>query len=122
MKTWLIDLCLVLAEWLGWTPPDVPGFLRRIRSLEETTQEQTARQMTAEAEITRLRARTYAPSVPTPFVTRAADLTTTVNPGFGGEAKRHQVYARLIKDFPDAPKRDLSMAIELALFQSPKEG
>ena len=32
-----------------------------------------------------------------------------------GEAKRHQVYARLIKQFPEARKKDLSLAIELAL-------
>lgn len=32
-----------------------------------------------------------------------------------GEAKRHQVYAKLIKQFPDVPKRDLAMAIELAV-------
>jgi hypothetical protein len=40
----------------------------------------------------------------------------------GGEAKRHQVYARLIKDFPATPKRELGLAIELALFHSQKEG
>lgn len=33
-------------------------------------------------------------------------------PDRDGEGKRHQVYARLIKDFPDARKRDLSLAIE----------
>lgn len=32
-----------------------------------------------------------------------------------GEAKRHQVYALLIKQFPEARKKDLSLAIELAL-------
>ena len=32
-----------------------------------------------------------------------------------GEARRHQVYARLIKQFPEARKKDLSLAIELAL-------
>ncbi len=32
-----------------------------------------------------------------------------------GEAKRHQVYAKLIKQFPEARKKDLSLAIELAL-------
>ena len=88
MKTWLIDCCLVMAEWLGWTPPT----FERV------------------------------PSIAPAYIARAGELTSTVNPALGGEAKRHQVYARLIKDFPDAPKRELSLAIELALFQSPKEG
>mgnify|MGYP001558843935 CR=1 FL=1 len=38
-----------------------------------------------------------------------------------GEAKRHQVYARLIKEFPNVLKRDLGLAIEMAL-QPLKEG
>ena len=32
-----------------------------------------------------------------------------------GEAKRHQVYSRLIKQFPEARKKDLALAIELGL-------
>ena len=35
-------------------------------------------------------------------------------PGYG-EAKRHRVYGRLLKTFPDYPKRELSWAIEAAL-------
>ena len=49
----------------------------------------------------------------------ARDADTTLS---GGEAKRHQVYAKLIKDFPIVNKRELALAIELALFHSPKEG
>ena len=49
----------------------------------------------------------------------AEDADTTLS---GGEAKRHQVYAKLIKDFPIVSKRELALAIELALFHSPKEG
>lgn len=37
----------------------------------------------------------------------------------GGEAKRHAVYAQLIKDFPAIAKRELALAIEVALI---KEG
>lgn len=37
-----------------------------------------------------------------------------LGPGFG-EAKRHNVFARLVKQFPDKPKRDLSRVIEDAL-------
>lgn len=32
-----------------------------------------------------------------------------------GEYKRHQVFAKLIKTFPEASKRDLGMAIEMAV-------
>jgi hypothetical protein len=35
--------------------------------------------------------------------------------GTSGEYKRHQVYARLMKEFPELPKRSLGLAIELAL-------
>jgi hypothetical protein len=31
-----------------------------------------------------------------------------------GEVKRHRVYARLIKEYPDTPRRSLAFAIELA--------
>lgn len=47
------------------------------------------------------------------------DADTTLS---GGEAKRHAVYARLIKDFPATAKRELALAIELALFHTVKEG
>jgi len=36
-------------------------------------------------------------------------------PGVSGEYKRHQVYARLIKEYPAAAKRTLGLAIELSL-------
>lgn len=36
-------------------------------------------------------------------------------PGVSGEWKRHQVYATLIKRFPDISKRLLALAIELYL-------
>jgi hypothetical protein len=32
-----------------------------------------------------------------------------------GEWKRHSVYSKLIKQFPDEDKRDLALAIEVAL-------
>ena len=32
-----------------------------------------------------------------------------------GEAKRHQVYAKLIKQFPQEKKQNLALAIELAV-------
>jgi hypothetical protein len=39
----------------------------------------------------------------------------TDRPDATGENKRHQVYAALIKKFPQARKRDIGLAIELAL-------
>lgn len=32
-----------------------------------------------------------------------------------GEHKRHVVYARLMKEYPEVPKRDLAYLIELAI-------
>ena len=64
-----------------------------------------------------------AATVTTPVLERATQLTQDADTSLtGGEAKRHQVYARLIKDFPMTPKRELALAIELALFHAPKEG
>ena len=36
-------------------------------------------------------------------------------PDRSGEAKRHQVYAALIKSFPNRSKREIALAIEAAL-------
>jgi len=36
----------------------------------------------------------------------------------GGEWKRHQVYAHLIKHYPNAKRRDIALAIEYALRES----
>ena len=51
-------------------------------------------------------------------LSRARELTqeweSKLGAGFG-EAKRHQVYARLIKEFPEKSKRQLSAIIEAAL-------
>lgn len=35
--------------------------------------------------------------------------------GWSGEAKRHQVYARLIKRYPDMPRHEVAFALELAV-------
>lgn len=37
------------------------------------------------------------------------------HPTASGEYKRHQVFARLIKEFPAAKHRDLGLEIELAI-------
>lgn len=36
-------------------------------------------------------------------------------PAMSGEARRHRVYAQLLKDYPTQPKQDVGFAIELAL-------
>ena len=55
-------------------------------------------------------------SVAPEILLRARELTAVPRPdGMGGEAKRHAVYARLIKDFPDTNKRALGLAIEMVL-------
>lgn len=55
---------------------------------------------------------------PNPFHDRIRHLIALVEARFGagfGEAKRRDVYAQLMKDFPEAKKRDLSFAIEQVL-------
>lgn len=46
---------------------------------------------------------------------RALVLKVQGNAMASGEAKRHMVYAQLIKEFPALPHRTLSMAIEYAV-------
>lgn len=52
-----------------------------------------------------------------PELLRARELTMLAEnlKEVSGEYKRHIVYAQLIKEFPQAPKRFLSMQIEKAL-------
>ena len=54
--------------------------------------------------------------VPADLAARIGDLAALQEvPGLSGEAKRHQVYARLIKDFPETPRKSLALAIEVVL-------
>ena len=65
-------------------------------------------------------ARALAPEVGINVITRASELTRAqAGRDVSSEAKRHAVYARLIKDFPDVSRRELALAIEIALV---KEG
>ena len=52
---------------------------------------------------------------PSALLTRTRTLVAIQPQEDSGELKRHRVYARLIKEFPDQPKRTLSRAIEDAL-------
>lgn len=40
-------------------------------------------------------------------------------PGTSGEYKRHAVYAKMIRAFPDTRRRDLALAIEQAVQELP---
>ena len=51
-----------------------------------------------------------------PYLERAAVLVAAIDRvEQGGEWKRHQVYARLIKEFPQISRKDLGLAIEIAV-------
>jgi hypothetical protein len=64
--------------------------------------------------------------VPTPYpdlpwpsealIKRAQELTKQFElPGYSGEYKRHQVFAMLIKEYPEVSQRVLALAIEIGL-------
>ena len=51
-----------------------------------------------------------------PYRQRAQELILLEEPrDASGESKRHQVYARLMKDYPEASRKHLALAIELAV-------
>ena len=81
---------LTLARWLrrlaDWLDPPVPVVVRPV-----------------EPSVVQLRAQA---------LTEEQDARW---PERSGEAKRHQVYSRLLKDFPETPRRILARAIEDAL-------
>lgn len=91
LKQILIAVGLWLARQGGWEPP---------------------RQCT----------RKHLPNLGTVLMDRVTQLCRAQDTAHGagyGEAKRHQVYAQLIKEFPDTPKRVLALAIELATTEAP---
>ena len=50
------------------------------------------------------------------YMDRAKILVTSIDKAEqSGEWKRHQVYARLIKEFPQISRKDLGLAIEIAV-------
>ena len=64
------------------------------------------------------------PTLPVALVDRAAWLveqqareSTDMD---SGEVRRHRVYARLVKDFPQTPRRYLALAIEQAVMALPR--
>lgn len=87
IRRWLVAVGLWLAHLGGWTEP-VPPDCTHLH-LPEIAPDVWAK--------TQALVREYAPT------------------GMGGEAKRHQVYARLIKEFPTASRSDLGLVIEYAV-------
>jgi len=103
----------------------------QIVALLDSSAEAASEAMDLHAEIDRLLVRegfySNLPDIAWPpdgqvIVGMAASLCHAVDktPDVSGEFKRHQVYARLIKLYPNAPRRVLSLAIELALANLPK--
>jgi len=87
MKLHLIKALLKAASWLGWQPPRVPPLHRAC----------------------------FAAS-PYLISARIVVLKWEKNdPGSGGTYKRHKAYEDLLKRYPKARKRDLALAIELAV-------
>lgn len=82
IKHWLMQLCVRLAGYLGYTPP-----VKRIFVTDMAPEL---------AERTRF------------WVAKWDE-----NRAVGGEHKRHQVYSRLLKEFPDLPHYEIGRAIEV---------
>lgn len=59
--------------------------------------------------------RPHLPAVAEAVVARAKELVAQQEAeGGNGELKRHRAYARLLKEFPETPSRQLALAIESA--------
>lgn len=124
-REWCVRVGLWLARYGGWHDGVVSApYIERVAAL---TRQVEARDEVARAQdnvIAELKGRmATAATVDAAILARAKGLTQDADTLLtGGEAKRHFVYARLIKDFPTTARRELALAIELALFQFPKEG
>ena len=121
-RKWAVQFGLWLACHGGWSKGSITApYEEQIRRLSVDAERLS---IGFSNEIRDLQARmATSATVSPPVFARAGELTrdadTTLS---GGEAKRHAVYARLIKDFPAVNKRELALAIELALFHVSKEG
>ena len=110
-REWMYRVGLWLARHGGWSEGIVTApYEATIESLRLD-----AAKMVEELAMLRVRMANTTTIEPDVFA-RATELTQAADTTLqGGEAKRHAVYARLIKDFPMTPKRELGLAIELAL-------
>ena len=87
MRAYLLSVLRALVLWLEGPPPEPPVVVAEV----------------------------IEPLPPDPVLERAREWVAWADgmaPGTDGEYKRHQVYARLIKAFPQSRKRDLAFAIE----------
>ena len=110
-REWMYRVGLWLARHGGWSEGIVTApYEATIAQLRQDSAQMTE-------ELINLRRRMASTTTIEPEVfARATELTQAADTTLqGGEAKRHAVYARLIKDFPMTPKRELGLAIELAL-------
>lgn len=114
-REWCQRVGLWLAQRGGWTEAQV---------IAPYTERILAERNQLAQQIEGLRAKLATSAVVPPEIfARARALTNDAETTLtGGEAKRHAVYARIIKEFPATSKRELALAIELALFHSQKEG
>ena len=124
-RDWLQRFGLWLARSGGWNERSIQVPLEaRIQALLDKAAIRAQANEELQGQLAGLRSRmATTATVTAPVLARATELARDADTTLtGGEAKRHQVYARLIKDFPITPKRELALAIELALFHAPKEG
>ena len=100
MYVWLrLKLLAFLVAWAEWIEPPLPT-VETLQVVEEPQVESGVVIRVPEG----------------PILTRAIELVLAhMNEPMTGEAKRHAVYARLIKDFPSTLKRELAQSIEAAL-------
>lgn len=125
MTEWLMRFGLWLAKQNGWTEPIVvpPGpaedLRMRLHEAETKLHMRGVALHDAQDRVTQLERRLvqpYAPAVSTGVMARTGELIRAQDAlDRSGEAKRHAVYAQLIKDYPTLPKRELALAIEVAL-------
>jgi hypothetical protein len=124
---WCRQIGLWLAKHGGWDETSirdaaVAPYQEALSQARASLNETLTILASVQEDYTALKARMATSATVDPAVfARATELTgdadTTLT---GGEAKRHAVYARLIKDFPTTTRRELGLAIELAL--AAKEG
>ena len=122
MNEWLIQCGLWLARLGGWLPaapvplPPDAALLHEVQSKLQMRGVELAAARDQVQVLERRLAQSILPSIGGNVLTRATELIRTqAERDVSGEAKRHTVYAQLIKDFPDVLRRELGLAIEVAL-------
>ena len=129
MGYWLEIVGLWLARLGGWSPSQLTDPFQRdlwardrtIATLNERVADLKTTLAARDQDIWRLEGEINRWRISPEILERAAALIRDADTLLtGSEAKRHMVYAKLLKDFPEIPKRNLALAIELAL--PPKEG